>query len=263
MERGICKLCQLDKPLCDSHLMPRAFYDYCRGPAGNPVVANSKILMESSRHLQHPLLCKDCEGILNAGGEDWMVPLFARYEGGFPFFDLLKSIGPDVSDDGNDGYAAAKNPAIKAEKVIHFALGVIWKAAVHSWEKSNREPLIDLGVYEQAVRTFLLSKSGFPERMALVLGVMRPPVKDIAFLAPYRTIAPSYHWFYFYTSGILWTLSVGKGVGDELRKMCFATNPGRPVLVGNFSDEVKSIFRTVFRSAKKARNVEKYLKLKK
>jgi hypothetical protein len=243
--------------------MPRALYDYCRGPAGNPVVANSQIIIESSRHVQHPLLCKDCEGILNAGGEDWMVPLFARYEGDFPFFDLLKAIGPEVSDNGYDGYAASKNPAIKAAKVIHFALGIIWKATVHSWEKGKTAPLIDLGVYEKPVRDFLLGTTEFPERMALVLGVMRPPVKDIAFLAPYRTVEPSYHRFYFYTSGILWTLSVGKGVGDELRKTCFATNPGRPVLVGNFSDEVKFVFRTVFRSAKKARNVEKYLKPRK
>jgi hypothetical protein len=70
----------------------------------------------------------------------------------------------------------------------------------------------------------------------------------------------AYHRFYFYTSGIWWTLSVGKGVDDELRKTCFATNPGRPVLVGDFSEDVKYVFRNVLRSAKKARNVEKYLK---
>ncbi len=262
MKLGKCKLCLLDKPLCDSHLMPRAAYDYCRAPIGEPVVANAKIIMESSRQLQHPLLCKGCEGVLNEGGEDWIVPLFARYEGEFGFFEILRGVAPEVSDNGYDGYSAAKNPAIRAHKVIHFALGIFWKAAVHSWAKDEREPLIELGMYREPIRKFLLGEAGFPERMALVVGVMRPPVKDIAFLAPYRTVEPTYHRFYFYTSGILWTLSVGKGVDDELRKTCFATNPGRPVLVGNFSDDVRYVFRNVLRSAKKARNVEKYLKPK-
>ena len=260
MEFGKCKLCLLDKPLCESHLMPRAAYDYCRAPVGEPVVANAKIIMESSRQLQHPLLCKDCEEVLNNGGENWIVPLFARYEGGFPFFDLLKTMTPDATDNGYDGYAAVKNPDIKADRIIHFAIGIFWKAAVHSWTKDEREPLIELGVYREPMRKFLRSEAGFPERMALVVGVMRPPVKHVAFLAPFRTMERAYHRFYFYTSGILWTLSVGKGVDDELRKTCFATNPGRPVLVGDFSEDVKYVFRNVLRSAKKARNVEKYLK---
>jgi hypothetical protein len=133
MEEGICKLCLLNKPLCDSHLLPRAAYDYCRPPVGNPLVANSELIIESSRQLQYPLLCEACEGVLNDGGEDWVVPLFARYGGGFGLFDLLKIMTPDGTENGYDGYSAAKNKEIKADRLIHFALGIFWKAAVHSW----------------------------------------------------------------------------------------------------------------------------------
>jgi len=263
VKQGKCQLCLLDKPLCMSHLMPRVVYDYCRPPAGDPVVANAEIIMESGRQLQHPLLCEGCEGVLNDGGEDWMGPLYARYDGGFRFFDFLKGMTPDAVDAGYAGYAGVKNPDIKAEKVIHFAMGTFWKAAVHSWKGGVTEPLIDLGTYREPVRTFLLGETGFPDRMALVVGVMRPPVKQIAFLAPYRTMERSYHRFYFYTSGILWTLSVGKAVDEELRKTSFATNPGRPILVGDFSEDVKYVFQTVLRKAKRARNVEKYLRPRK
>ena len=98
MEHGKCKLCLLEKALCDSHLIPRAAYDYCRPPDGNPLVANSKLIIESSRQLQYPLLCQDCEHVLNDGGEDWVVPLFARYDGTFKFFDFLKVMTPDATD---------------------------------------------------------------------------------------------------------------------------------------------------------------------
>jgi hypothetical protein len=257
---GKCKLCLLNKSLCKSHMIPRAAYDYCRPPAGNPLVANSELIIESSRQLQHPLLCEECEEVLNAGGEDWVVPLFARYDGTFGLFELLKRMTPDATDNGYDGYAAVKNPDIKADKLIHFALGIFWKAAVHSWSGATREPLIELGNYSEPIRKFLRGEAGFPNRMAFNIGVMRPPVKDIAFLAPFRTDEHAYHRFYFYTSGICWTLSVGKSVDAELRASCFANNPGRPVIVGNFSPDIRHAFRTILRFAKKATNVGKYLK---
>jgi hypothetical protein len=218
------------------------------------------LIIESSRQLQYQLLCEDCEDVLNDGGEDWVVPLFARYDGTFAFFEFLKGMTPDATDDGYDGYAAVKNPDIKADKLIHFALGIFWKAAVHSWAGGKREPLIELGQYSEPTRKFLRSETGFPERMALNIAVLRPPVKDIAFLGPFQTDERAYHRFYFYTSGICWTLSVGKFVADELRMSCFAINPGRPIIVGNFSPDVRHAFSTILRFAKKARNVEKYLK---
>jgi len=47
VEQGICKLCLLDKPLCMSHLIPRAAYDYCRPPGGNPLVTNADLITKA------------------------------------------------------------------------------------------------------------------------------------------------------------------------------------------------------------------------
>jgi hypothetical protein len=33
--------------------------------------------------------------VLNDGGEDWVAPLFARYDGTFAFFDFLDGMTPD------------------------------------------------------------------------------------------------------------------------------------------------------------------------
>jgi hypothetical protein len=257
-------MCLETKNVVSSHLMPRSAYDYCRGPAaGEPILASSKLVLASSRHIQHPLLCVDCERALNEGGESWILPLFAQYEGPFTFFDLLGAIRPDVTFEGYDGFSAARIPAIKSEKMIHFALGVYWKAAVHSWKGGVREPSINLGPYTERIRKFLRGEAGFPEKVALTVGVMRPPVKDIAFLAPYQGNARAYHNFIFYTSGMVWALLVGKAVDDEQRKSCFATNPGHPVLVGDFSPDIRQIFQATVKTAKRARNVEKYLKPRK
>jgi hypothetical protein len=260
MERVICKLYLEQKPLCKSHLIPRAAYQYCCPLGGNPIVANAKLVIESSRQIQFPLLCRPCEHALNDGGENWVIPLFAKYDGTFGFFDLLKQIPPDVTEDGFDGYATTKNAAIAGDKLIHFALGIFWKAAVHSWEGGKTGPLIDLDKYREHVRMYLRGESSFPERMALSIGVIRPPVTEVAFLAPFRTQEAAFHRFYFYTSGICWTLGVGKAVNEEIRQASFAFNPLRPIVVGDFKPEVQFAFRSILRFATRARNVEKYLK---
>jgi len=43
-------------------------------------------------------------------------------------------------------YARSK-PEIDVEKLTHFALGIFWKAGVHSWKKNK-----NLGVYGQPLR---------------------------------------------------------------------------------------------------------------
>ena len=113
--------------------MPAALYDYCRPAGGNPVAFNSRLVIESSRQTQHPLLCLECEDILNREGEKWMLPLFARLNGPFPFHALLTKTKPILEEDDAKVYAAARNPEIDTAKVTHFAMGIFWKAAVHSW----------------------------------------------------------------------------------------------------------------------------------
>jgi hypothetical protein len=61
---------------------------------------------------------------------------------------------------------------------------------------------------------------------------------------------------------MFWSFSVGKAVDAELRKTCFACNPGRPVIVGDFGPDVKHVFSEVLKTARKTANVEKYLKPK-
>src|SRR5271167_136953 len=157
-----CPLCLDIKPVVKSHLIPQAMYDYCRPPGGNPIAISSQLVIESSRQVQDYLLCLECEDCLNRGGETWLVPLLAQREGGFPFYDLLTRVGPAIIDDDVKGFAAANNPDIQPDKLTHFAMGVFWKAAVHSWSGSSTEPLIELGPYAEPIRRYLRGGTEFP-----------------------------------------------------------------------------------------------------
>lgn len=239
--------------------MPAALYDYCRAPGTGFVSFNTQVALETSRELQHPLLCQGCEESLNKNGENWMLPLFARYEGAFPFYELLTKMPPAIVDNDTKIYAVARNPEIRAEMLIHFAMGIFWKAAIHSWSRSQKEPLIDLGPYTESARGYLRGETGFPERMALMIGVLPPPVKHIAFSAPYRGATSEWHNFVLYVLGIEFSLLVGRSVGKEERGASFSWNPEKPILVFDFSAEMRAVAGNVMRSAHKARNLEKYL----
>ena len=255
-----CPLCLETKNVVVSHMMPAAMYDYCRPPGGHNLSVSSDLVIESDRQLKHSLLCNDCEQNLNRGGETWILPLLARYKGPFPFHDLLTKIAPDVVDGDVKAYAAARNPEIDCEKIIHFALGIFWKAGVHSWNRSRTAPLINLGVYAEPIRRFLRGEQGCPESIALTIGVLPPPVELISFHNPYRGSNPSWPNFLFYVSGIEFALHLGPPVDSGIRESCFATNPLHPMMVLDFSPTIKDILSEVWKKAHKAKNVEKYLK---
>lgn len=254
-----CPLCLEMKDVVSSHLMPAALYDYCRAPGTGFVSFNTEVALETCRELQHPLLCQGCEENLNRNGENWMLPLFARYEGAFPFHDLLTKMPPAVIDGDTTVYAAARNPEIKVEMLTHFAMGIFWKAAIHSWSGSRKAPLIELGRYTESARKYLRGETGFPERMTLMIGVLPPPVKHIAFSAPYRGATTEWHNFVLYILGIEFSLLVGRSIGSEERNASFSWNPERPILVLDFSAEMRAVAGNVMRRARKARNLGKYL----
>jgi hypothetical protein len=254
-----CPLCLNIKPVVKSHLIPQALYDYCRPPGGNPIAIRSDLVIESSRQVQDYLLCLDCEECLNEGGETWITPLLARREGPFPFYELLTKVAPDVVDGDLKGYATANNPDIYPDKLTHFAMGIFWKAAIHSWRGDTSEPSIDLGPYAEPIRKYLKGESGFPDRMALVIGVLPAPVKEISFHNPYRATSADYHLFLFYTLGIEYSLAVGKGVSAQLRESSFACHPARPILLFDFSHDIRAIVGQAMTTAHKAKNVQRWL----
>lgn len=260
MEFGECKLCLKQKPLVNSHLMARGLYDLCRPPDGDPIFVSNKVIMQSGRQLQHPLLCEQCDASLGRYGEDWLLPLLATIDGRFPLLDVLQKVPAEVADGDSKMYAASRSPEIDTSKFTHFAMGVFWKASIHSWSGSGAAPLIDLGEYGELVRVFLIGETPFPRDMVLVVGVSPSPVKIVSFHYPYQGSESTYRNFLFYVPGVEFALLVGRTVPDESRQTCFATHPLHPVLVCDLTPVIKDVIQTSTKKAHLAKNVEQYLK---
>src|SRR5262249_17504625 len=156
----------------------------------------------------------------------------------FPFYDLLKTIPPDIVDGGVEAYSAVKNPEIPVDKLLHFAMGVFWKAGMHHWITGQTENLIDLGPYAEPIRKFLREETGFPAECALTIGVLPPSTRLIALHNPYQDSTKAWSNFRFYVSGIEFVLATGPRVDAEFKTSTFSGHPLRPILVFDFSGEI-------------------------
>jgi hypothetical protein len=262
MPNGTCPLCLQTKEIVSSHLVPAAVYRYLRSENSEPLRVSPTNAVQTSRQIQYPLLCIDCEQLLNRGGENWFLRLLATKEGScFPLHEMLANGGePGIEIGKAKLYAAAQNPAIEVEKLAHFATGVFWKASVHSWGIANRgELLINLGKYREPIRQYLRGEDVFPQKTALVIAVLPASASDTSFFTPRLGSKGEYHLYTFYLLGILFMLLVGNCVSREEKEVCFVSNPGHPILVDDFSEPlIKNQFLPMFAGAKKSPNLIKY-----
>lgn len=227
MPFGVCKMCLQEKNLVSSHLIPRKVYEYCNQEGHHPIVLTGDVLMASDRQWQYPLLCIDCETILNEGGEDWSVTKLATYEKTFPLYDLV-SAKPPVDSVGATNIFFVKNmPEVQAKKIVHFAMGMFFKAAVHSWRKGTSEPRINLEPYTEPLRLWLRGEGDFPGDMFLVVQMATPDRAQIGLFPPYEAEG---HVFYVYVPGLLFMLDVGPDANAAKKALCLWNNHDRPIL---------------------------------
>jgi hypothetical protein len=149
-------------------------------------------------------------------------------------------------------------PGLRWEDLTHFALGIFWKAAVHSWSGSDTEPLIQLGPYEEKIRQFLLG-GAYPKNIALIVQVIPAPVKHITFNFPCTQMGsmPKYHWFYI--PGVRFTLVVGQQIPDDMRMMCLYFHQEHPILLQDVSKDIGGAIKKMTVKARKSLKFQEYI----
>ncbi len=149
-KRGICKLCENERPLCRSHIIPNFFY--------NTLYQEEKIrrffsFRENSDFIGiHQngfwlyLFCDTCEGILQKN-EDYVARLFDR--------DLWEIAKPLKLNDGKvfEGGKALKNIDYSRFKLLF--LSVFWRLSLDT----RFFQAIQLGPYQEKLRMIILNSS--------------------------------------------------------------------------------------------------------
>jgi len=252
-------MCLETKNVVSSHLHPAALYAYCRNADDeSPVRVGDGIVIQTDRQLQDYLLCVECEDILNKGGEMWANPKLATIQKSFPLYNIVMKGPAAHTDEQGEIYFAALNPEIDVEKLTHFAMGIFWKASVHSWKGKERSPLIELGPYRESIRMWLRGEAAFPKHICLSVLVARPENALIVLTGPIERIPGRWHSFWLAVPGVMFTLSVGRQLDLEMKTTCFHENPMHPVFI---CDDVMAVaWNKLGEHYRESRKTNSYLK---
>lgn len=234
-----CPMCLLMKQVVHSHLIPESLYLHVTDGISSPIPIGDGVVMPTDRQIKSYLLCSDCEDVLNKGGETWVCPKLAWVDRRFPLYDLLKSAGGYVVDTDKEGlFYAANNPAIDVEKITHFAMGIFWKAAVHSWKAGNGAPMIDLAGYEEEIRLWLRREGAFPRNVTFRFCVSPPERAQLTIgqpvEVPVQKLGRTWRCYQLHLVGAMFSINVGETISLEERMMCFYREPRHPVLVSDY-----------------------------
>ncbi len=256
MSVGQCRMCLNKEELVSSHLMPAALYRHCRTSRLEPVMVTTSVAMHTSRQTQHYLLCGRCEDALNKGGETWVLPRLATIDKRFPLYEILTSAKPEFDEQGWAMYLGANVSGFLPDKITHFAMGLFWKASIHSWKRQGG-PKIELGPDSDAIRRYLRGDAAFPSNLTLTVIVTPPSVAMISFLQPYETPKEdAWRNYVCYVPGMFVVMRVGKTISETLRRFCFAAQTGHPIWVStDMAGKVEDVVKSAFATAHKARGL--------
>jgi len=261
-ENDICALCFQRAKLIRSHLIPSAVYKICRAPGANnqnPLMVTDDRAVQTSAQLQIPLLCNQCEDSLNKRGERKIIPLLARSAQDFPMLEALKRTRPSVLDHDLAAFELRKIRDFPVDELIHFAIGMYWKASVHSWNSRTALPRVELGapcfsvrdaVRAKNLRRFVLGDGPLPED--ITLSILLQPRPLIAFHLPFEVRGePDDRTFLLYVPGLSFILSVGPGVSGFMR-LYSLSGPLGVALVTDTTEAHRQRFRDALKTARVA-----------
>jgi hypothetical protein len=227
-----CPMCKETKEVAKSHLLPKSLYLHLQDGKSSPVIVANGVVMPSDRQIAAYLLCDDCEDILNKKGEAWVCPKLGWWDRRFELYDMLEKAGGHIAGDGEGMFYAKNNPQIDVEKIVHFATGIFWRAAVHSWKGGVTEPMIDLGWDVDEIRRYLRGEASFPKQALITMVISTPPTMQITMNQPVE-IPVKWGWrvWSFHVLGVLFSLNLGWSITAIHKDTCFYRSPANLVLV--------------------------------
>ena len=219
--------------------------------------------MFSGKQASDYLLCRQCEGRFNFGGESWVIANCWHSPEDFPLRTRLLEIGPVRGNVKKfAAFEVAGDSQIDREKIAYFGASVIWRAAVHQWNMPAGPPKrISLNRYEEPLRRYLMGETPFPDEAAM-LAFVSPSTdemnnKFVTFPWLWKRDG-GFHRFKFVVPGITYLLCVGKMVPAEFRDSCASKSANGAIFMTPATDEANlqsnlGMLRTSQRVGKLAR----------
>jgi hypothetical protein len=220
--------------LLNSHLMPAALYKIVRDErfkVAHPVHVTRDVTVHSPRQVSDYLLCTDCEGRFEQGGETWVIPRCWRNNTTFPLrTSLMKAQPVPTVEAGVAIYEGARVLDVDVDQLAYFAASVFWRAAAHRWAIHKQTvPQLKLAAYEERLRQYLLGGS-FPldAVLAVFIGYGMEEMRNAIITFPYLSGRDKgWRRYTFTIPGVTFWLFVGRAIPREIQRLCCVRSPKR------------------------------------
>jgi hypothetical protein len=159
-------------------------------------------------------------------------------DGSFPLREKLMATDRFWAYQPSDRvYSTAGVPGISRGKIVYFASSVFWRAAVHEWRLRGEIVSAGLGLYEDALRRFLMGEAPFPSETCVLL-VRVSAVVRLLQMATFPTVENmgGFRQHRFIMLGMDFRLAVGKRIPDHYRELCHAHSQGAFVIISENLD---------------------------
>jgi len=263
---GKCRLCLREgAELQDSHFLSKGVYKILRAEVKekrnpNPFQITSEGVVQTSKQIKAPLLCRECELRLSKNGEDWVIRNGFKSNGTFRLgAALARSSHIQDADGSTRAYQAASIPAIDISALAYFAASMFWRGSIHPWNIDGTRP-VQLGPYEEGLRLYLMGQASFPLDVVLSVTVRWP--SNIS----HFTHTPIGEWrgllfvAKFPMPGLAFGLTAGPNIPRELRRICFVRGEGNPIFLSKLlepeimADGIK-MMRSISQKGEASRNI--------
>lgn len=223
MKTGICKLHLKPAELKLSHFLPAGAYRLLVPDGGDvrqPILITKKVEILTSRQMCDYVLCADCEGRFDQGGEDYAVGQMNGSRG-FPLLERLR-VSPPVDFTLQEGVYAGKQLGIDTPKLTYFALSVAWRSSVHSWPsiRGHVPDSVDLGTFQEPIRQFLLGEAPFPRELTVLTTACTDEYSQHAMYAPTKMVGSPTLGVSYLACGIHFMILMGPTYPPGIKDLC-------------------------------------------
>ncbi len=245
MEVGICKLCLLEKDLCNSHYIPAAAYKYNRATElknPHPVMLTGGSPKQGTAQIRDYAFCVECENRFRTNGETWVLGNIPHDDGeSFPLRDAALASPPAIVEHSRVLIAGKTTTGFDMDQLIYFGTSVFWRGGAHRWPPidGTTVPEVQLGSYQEELRLFLLGTSSFPAAVSLT--VMLWPFEKVRAAILFPDVYPGSDWvrYWFYINGLGFVLDVGTNVPTRVQRRSTSHSPEQLVTISKeFGDMV-------------------------
>jgi hypothetical protein len=193
---------------------------------------------QTSRQAVQYLLCSDCEGRFDRGGENWVLKHCYRGKGRFRLRTLLEE-SPPLYAKLDFTICSASRPDVSIDQLAYFAVSVFWRASVVDWWSSQQKyESIELGVkYQEEVRKFLLGETGLSQNFAVTVILSRLTRPVLAFNFPHSSRFNGVHSHRLHIPGMTFLLDVGKEVPNTCAERCILRSSLHPIFISTDGDK--------------------------